>query len=232
MENFKYKIIDLTHTLNSEIPSYNGDCGFSISIDTDYTDCSGLDKFRTQRINSRAGMGTHIDAPAHCFANKTTVDNISLENLVADLIVIKVDGVLNEDFSITKEEIEKFENKNGKINPNTFVAFCTGWSKYWNEPKKYRNDLKFPSVSEEVAHMLLEREIVGLGIDTLSADTGADGFPVHRAILGADKYLVENLNMLELLPPIGAKIIIMPMKICGGTEAPARIIALIKKDGK
>ena len=54
------KIIDLTHSLSAEIPSWNGDCGFNINIDLDYKDCAGPDYFRTHKISTRAGMGTHI----------------------------------------------------------------------------------------------------------------------------------------------------------------------------
>jgi kynurenine formamidase len=66
-----------------------------------------------------------------------------------------------------------------------------------------------------------------LGIDTFSSDTGENGFPVHRAILGADKYLVENVANAELLPATGAKVLVLPPKIKDATEAPLRLIALI-----
>jgi kynurenine formamidase len=95
-----------------------------------------------------------------------------------------------------------------------------------NLAKEYRVPItKFPSVHENVAKLLLERGVTGIGIDTLSADTGADGFPVHRAILGAGKYLVENVANAKELPPTGAKIAVLPMKIKDGTEAPIRLIA-------
>lgn len=40
----------------------------------------------------------------------------------------------------------------------------TGWSKFWNEPSKYHNTHVFPSVSPEVAELLLERGVSALGI--------------------------------------------------------------------
>ena len=75
--------------------------------------------------------------------------------------------------------------------------------------------------------MLLERGITGIGTDTLSVDTGLQEFPVHRAVLGAGKYLVENIANAKQLPATGAKILILPMKIKDGTEAPIRLIALV-----
>ena len=70
-----------------------------------------------------------------------------------------------------------------------------------------------------MAALLGERGIAGLGIDTLSADTGGRSFPVHRAILGSGRYLVENIANAELLPPTGATAFVLPMKIHEGTEA-------------
>ena len=123
--------------------------------------------------------------------------------------------------------VEAFEKKYGKIQRDTFIIFHTGWDRYWNNKDKYRNDLKFPSVHEDTAKLLLERKISGIGIDTLSPDAGGKIFPVHRVILGAGKYLVENIANAKELPPTGAKILIMPIKIQNGTEAPIRLVGLV-----
>jgi kynurenine formamidase len=49
---------------------------------------------------------------------------------------------------------------------------------------------------------------------------------VHQAILGSGKYLVENIANARELPPIGAKILVLPLKIREGAEAPVRLVAL------
>ena len=68
----------------------------------------------------------------------------------------------------------------------------------------------------------------GLGIDSASMDNGqAIDFPVHRIILGANKYGLENLSNLDILPPTGARIIVAPMKIKGGSGAPVRVFVMI-----
>ena len=107
------------------------------------------------------------------------------------------------------------------------MILYTGWEKYWHNGEKYINNHKFPSIDKSTALLLLERNISGLGIDTLSADTGANGFPVHQAILGAGKYLVENITNAKALPPVGAKTFVLPIKIKDATEAPIRLIAII-----
>lgn len=168
-----------------------------------------------------------MDAPAHCFSDSKTIDKLDLENLVTDCVVIRVDDKANEKYLVMPDIVSKFEKQHGEIQPNTFVIFYTGWDTYWNTPKKYRNDLQFPSVHEDTAKFLLERDVAGIGIDTLSPDAGGKDYPVHQMILGAGKYLVENVANAKNVPPTGAKIMIMPMKIKDGTEAPIRLVAVI-----
>jgi kynurenine formamidase len=225
--NKDFKVIDLTHSLSTEIPTWDGNCGFELFIDTDYKDCTPPDLFRTNKIKCNAGIGTHMDSPAHAIPDERTIDKLSMEELVTDCVVIDVSSETKEDYIAMPEVVEKFEKENRKINPGTFVIFYTGWDKYWETPEKYRNDYKFPSIHESTAQLLIERNITGIGTDTLSADTGVAGFPVHRTILGAGKYLVENIANAKELPSTGAKIFVLPMKIKGATEAPVRLVALI-----
>lgn len=84
--------------------------------------------------------------------------------------------------------------------------------------------MHFPGLSPDAALWLVQsRSIAGLGIDTLSPDPGAsEGFKVHHAILGANRYIVENLN-LEGLPARGATVVVAPLAIRDAPEAPARV---------
>jgi len=225
--NKEFKLIDLTHTLHSDIPGWDGDCGFRMSLTLDYKDCTPPYLFQKHDLQTPCGVGTHMDAPAHLIPNGRTVDKMTLEELVSDCVVIDVSNEIDENYVIMPDIINKFEEKFGEIKPNTFVIFYTGWDKHWEVSEKYINNHIFPSVDRNTAELLLERKISGLGIDTLSADTGANGFPVHNAILGADKYLVENIANAKELPPIGAKSFVLPVKIKDGAEAPIRLIAII-----
>ncbi len=220
------KNIDLTHHLASDIPHWDGVECFKINVTLDYKDCTPPDLFRVQGIEMKAGAGTHIDAPAHCFPSGKTVEALELDNLITDCVVIRTENPA-ENYLIKVEVIEKFEKEYGEIPPNTFVIFSTGWEKKWDDKEKYRNDLKFPSLHIDTALLLLERNIAGIGIDTLSPDAVGEDFPVHRALLGAGKYIVENVANAKELPAVGAKVMILPMKIKGGTEAPVRLVAMI-----
>ena len=228
MSHFPFQLIDLTHVLTPDVPCWEGDCGFSQTITSDYLEDSSV-SFRIQKMRHYAGIGTHIDAPAHCIRNGKTIELIKLNDLCASCYVIDVSASIDERYVLSVEDILQFERQYGQIKKGSFVLIYTGWSAFWSEPSRYRNDLSFPCVSHEAALLLVERDIVGLGIDTLSADLPASGFPVHQSILGAGKYLIENIANASQLPAVGAYILALPMLAAGATEAPLRLIALVSK---
>jgi kynurenine formamidase len=52
-------------------------------------------------------------------------------------------------------------------------------------------------------------------------------FIAHQVLNGANIYGLENVANVEKLPTKGATVIALPMKIGGGSGAPARIIAIL-----
>lgn len=226
--NGYFSLIDLTHTLSSDVPTWLGDCGFRKNLVLDYDQCESEFKFRVHTFAMNASAGTHIDAPAHCIKGAESIEQLGLENLLVPVVVIDVSSKANATYMITVDDIAEFEQTYGEIKPGALVIVRTGWEKFWTTPEKYRNNHIYPSVSPEVAQLFVIRNCVGLGIDTLSADCPHNGFNVHTIMLGAGKYLIENVAHLEKLPPFGAYAIVAPLKIEGATESPIRLFGLIK----
>lgn len=229
MYKFPYKIIDLTQTLSAEVPTWDESCGFEHCITYDYNPNDKC-QFRIGGMNfNKAGTGTHIDAPAHCFLGAETIDQLALENLIVPCVIIDVSSQVYENYSVSLKDIEAYENKHGIIEAGSLVMIRTGWEKYWPTPEKYRNNLVYPFISTNAGELLLKRGVVGLGIDTLSPDRPEDNFPIHRLFLGSGKYLVENVANLANMPAKGGFIMVLPIKIKDGTEAPIRLVGLIKR---
>ena len=66
------------------------------------------------------------------------------------------------------------------------------------------------------------------GVDTPSLDYGqSQDFIAHQILNGANKPGLENIANLDQLPPHGATLIALPMKIVQGSGAPVRIIAVL-----
>ncbi len=222
-----FKIIDLTHPLSSEVPTWNGSCDFCSEIKQDY------DKmFRIQQIKMHAGIGTHMDAPSHCIQGGHSIADIPLEQLIVPACVIDVSIKADADYEISFEDIENYERTYGIIPKGSLVIGYTGWSRFWTNPDAYRNidangQMHFPAFSSKAAELLLKKDIVGLAIDTLSPDCLDQSFSVHRLILGAGKYIIENIADCSKLPPKGSYVMALPLKVKDGTESPIRIIGLI-----
>jgi len=226
--NLPYKLIDLTHTLDSGVPTWNAACGFNHDLHIDYGDCEGEDKFRVMKMRMHAGIGTHMDAPSHCIPSGRCIDDFDINELCMPCVIIDISSKCHERYSLTLEDITEFERQYDTINKDTCVMVKTGWSKFWDTPMKYHNNHVFPSVSPDAATLLLERGVKALGIDTLSPDRPENGFKVHQIFLGAGKILIENVANLDNMPLINSFVIVLPIKIKDGTEAPIRLVGLIK----
>ena len=144
------------------------------------------------------------------------------------------------------EAIAADEAACGRIPHGALVVIRTGWAaaRYEDEAAYYNATdptdidaytqlprMHYPGLAADAARMLvLERGAVGIGVDTLSPDGGdgpARGFPTHHAILGADRYILENLHLPEGLPCRGATAIVAPLNVVGAPETPARVWAVL-----
>ncbi|OQW57355.1 MAG: cyclase [Proteobacteria bacterium HN_bin10] len=183
--------------------------------------------------------GTHMDAPLHFGESRRAVDQIPVEELMASAVVIDLrpQCQANPDYELTVEDLRAWEAAHGRIADQAVVFMLTGWGRHWPNRTAYlgsatpddASTLHFPGFSAKAAEFLVkERAIRGVGIDTASIDPGrSSDFPVHRIVNGANAYGLENVASLDRLPPKGATVLALPMKIKGGTGAPVRIVALL-----
>lgn len=223
-----HKLIDLTQTIEVGIPDWDGCCGFQMHNTMDYD--AGA---RAQEFKAPNGIGTHMDAPSHFVMDSTDIAGIGLERLVCPGVVIDVSHQTNQDYAIIIDDIIEFENKHGDVPDGAIVIGYSGWCVKWNSPNEYRNEDKhgvmhYPKFSVASIEYLLKRNINGIAVDTLSPDGSDYNFPVHHKLLGAGKFIIENLNVPQALPTTGFTIVALPIKIKGATEAPCRVIAFIE----
>ena len=184
-------------------------------------------------------VGTHLDAPFHFAQGKWTTEQIPLEKTVGPGVVIDVrrKAEAAPNYRLQVSDIRDWERRHGKIPRGAIVLMYSGWGRFWGDRGKYFGSdqpgdvghLRFPGFSQEAAEFLVkERRIDAVGIDTPSIDHGPSrDFIVHRVFGEASIPIFENVASLDRLPPKGATIFAIPMKIKGGTGAPLRIFALL-----
>jgi len=224
------KVIDLTHPMHEEMAYWPGGVPFHMERLMDYDQ-----GYRLHMFEMGENTGTHVDAPAHFSKGGRSMDAIPAADLIVPAIVIDVSIKVwkDPDYRLNVQDIQEWEKVNGRIPPDSLVIMNSGWFRKFDTPEEYINQdadgvMHFPGFSESAAKMLLERNIAGIGIDTLSIDYGAStDFAVHKLVLGKGKLMIENLDNLGALPPKGATAIIGVLPVKGGTQAQARIFALL-----
>jgi kynurenine formamidase len=182
--------------------------------------------------------GTHLDAPIHFAEGRQTADAVPLDRLVGPAVVVDMAAraARDPDALLEPADLEAFERARGRIPERTIVLVRTGWSRHWTDRARYLGTadedvtkLHFPGVSAAAARWLVaERRVRAVGIDTASIDHGPSrDFAAHQAFAAADVPIFENLDRLDALPPTGATVVALPMKIRGGSGGPLRAVALL-----
>lgn len=224
------QVLDLTQPLQLGMASTPDDTPFRMTRVVDYDQ-----GYRKYKLEIAGSIGTHVDAPAHFFDGKRTIMQLPVDELMVEVVVLDVRAKVDTtpDYLITANDIDDWEAAHGEVPIGSLLIANTGWHKRFSDPAKYANQdaagvMHFPGFSKAAAQLLVERDVVGVGIDTLSVDHGmSKTFEAHKVILAANKYQLENLANLDMLPATGARVIIAVLPIVGGTEAPARVVALV-----
>jgi kynurenine formamidase len=203
-------IVDLTHTVNAD---------------------------RGPHAASLLRVGTQIEAPSAYARQLWSVDQIPSQRLIAPLVVLDVRSKAdrNPDYQVNMDDIINWEKQHGSVPMSAVVMARTGWDYRWNSAKQYTNPdrkgvMHFPGYSLEAAQFLVQgRGALAFGIDTLSVDNqSANGSPVSKYTLSHSLYHLENVANLGAVPESGATVVVAPAKLQGGSDAPVRILALVK----
>ncbi|MDX1648425.1 MAG: cyclase family protein [Myxococcota bacterium] len=236
-----FEIVDLTHTYDEDTVYWpTSPSAFELTVLADGATEGGY-HYRANRLCTPEHGGTHLDAPSHFAKEGLDAAGVPLRDLIGPAVVLDVtdEAAKDPDYRLTVERVEAFEARHGRIPRGAIVALRTGWSARWPDAAAYLGDdtpgdassLHFPSYGAEAARLLVEaRGVAVLGVDTASIDRGAsEDFLVHRVAAAADVPGLENLTRLDRLPPVGAWIVALPMKIAGGSGGPARVVALVPR---
>ena len=231
-ERYFKAVVDLTHTMSPEFPTFFGVPGIEIQKQYEFK----KDGFNLNWWRLLEHAGTHLDAPIHFSKDGATADAIVAGELVVPLAVIDVrkQAEKDADYLMSIEDVLTWEKRFKKLPNSCCVAMLSGWSAKVGDAAKYTGKdaagaFHFPGVAPELAEWLLkERNVLGLAVDTLSLDNGpSKDFKTHKTWLPAGRWGLENVANLEKVPPSGATLVVGVPKIKDATGAPVRLIALI-----
>jgi kynurenine formamidase len=225
------KVVDLTHPLRDDFPTYFGDK--QLEIENVFTfDENG---FNLNKWHLNEHTGTHMDAPMHFSKDGPAAHEIEVEKLVVPIAVIdvKAKAADDPDYRLTPDDIKAWESANGELPDGCCVAMNSGWDAN-AASEKFRNAdddgvMHFPGFHAEAADMMInDRNVVGMAVDTLSLDHGPSGdFKTHYTWLPTGRWGMEAVANLDAIPASGATLVVGSPKIVGATGGPSRLIALV-----
>jgi kynurenine formamidase len=198
-------LYDLTQTLNENTPVYPGDPKVKI----EQVGVIAKDGFCDHLVTFGTHNGTHMDAPAHMIDGGKELKDYPVERFVVPAVCIDVRSGFDA-AEVTKQIPET----------GLGVLFYTGASDYFHD-ERYWHDYSVPDGATVKA--LIDKKVSLVGVDTGSFDN-TDSFPVHKALLGADILLIENLTNVGPLTGKRFELYALPIKL-EQDGAPARVIA-------
>jgi arylformamidase len=205
-------IIDISTKLHEDMPIYPGNAEFEVESEE-----SSTSYISTLKLGSHTG--THMDAPAHAFANGEGVDQVELENCIGKCRVLDMTHI-NPGSGIVTSVLEKEDISQGER-----ILFKT-----INSKRDYDRDFfkDFIYLESEAAEYLANLEIALVGIDYLSIKKkGRDDNTVHTALLKKDIPIIEGLDLAEVRPG-EYKLVALPLKMKDLDASPVRAVLIEK----
>jgi len=219
---------DLTQPVESGMPVYPGDPPVSIEPHATMAE----DGYRSSSLTLGTHAGTHVDAPAHTEPDGKPLDAFDVAAFRFDAAVIDCTDV-GARSAISRDRIETA----GPPAEADLLLLHTGWDDHWGTDR-YRDH---PFLAPAAAEWLADRGY-HVGLDTFSPDptppvegwssgteTGSDGdapgIPAHHVLLGAERFVIENLRGLDRLPE-RVTIHAYPLAIAETDGAPVRAVAV------
>ncbi|MFB6193547.1 MAG: cyclase family protein [Halobaculum sp.] len=187
---------DLTQPISTGMQTFPGDP--AVTVESAAT--VAADGYAVASVSLGSHTGTHVDAPAHVFADGRTIDTYPPERFVFDAVRVDCRD-LGPRAPIRADSVPEADAD--------CVVFWTGWDRHWGTPT-YRDH---PYLTAAAAERCVTHDLA-VASDTLNPDptptaratdhtpdpAEPDGVPAHERLLGNDRLVIENLTGLGALP--------------------------------
>ena len=209
------KIIDLTHTINADMPIFPG------------TKPPGLqeiknmaaDGYQSTELKMNSHQGTHIDAPGHMVAGGKMLEQFPIDQFFGLALVIDFHGCAGK-----RIEVSYLQPLEREIANADFVIFHTRQAEKWGLPEYFTD---YPALTPEAAEWLMQFPLKGVGFDTISADPAGAGYKIHHILLGKnDRLVIENLTNLAEIENSYCMLSVLPLKYDKADGSPVRAVAI------
>jgi kynurenine formamidase len=229
-------MMDLTHTLSGKFPIVPVP-GLTFPFDQKPIASLAKNGVFAEEWHLIAHNGTHMDAPIHYVEGGRSMEAYDVHELIVPAIVIDIRDKAEKDpnAQLTVDDIQKWEKQYGQIPRKVAVFMYSGWDeKAVNDPTTFvgldsEGATHFPTLSADAVNFFVkERDIIGVGVDTLSFDQveHTQKAAVHKVLFKGNRWGIECVNNLGKIPPKGAIVFAGALKVEGASASPIRLIAV------
>lgn len=213
-------IVDLSHVIESGMPSYPGlpvpriGTFLTHGRAAAHTQYAPGTSFQIATYEFGGNTGTYVDAPFHRHPDGADIAGVPLTSLVdlpGVLMSVPEDGAINRSHLSCHEVRDRA------------VLVRTNWSRRWGEDY-FRSG---PFLTADACEFLVDGCAVLVGIDCANIDNMNDpARPAHTILLRAGIPIVEHLRGLEQLQGRRFRFFAPPPAVRGGTSFPVRAFAI------
>ena len=211
--------IDLTHTIVPGMPQWRGD---EQPLAVHRLSLHGEDSHMSSSLEFGCHIGTHIDAPLHFLDGAPAVDELPLEAFGGAALVLDATSAVTADSRPSPLDLDLLQDVD--LTDVDFLLIRTGWDAHWGTGRYYED---WPALTPQLAEMLAEAGLKGVGVDTPSPDAFG-GHLAHDLFAAKNMINIENLTGLAQLPERGAWFQAFPLKLQGTEASPVRAIAWVE----
>jgi kynurenine formamidase len=241
------EVVDLTAPLSAQTPVIQLPPEFAQTARFELEELSRYDDrgpaWYWNNIRTGEHTGTHFDAPNHWVTGRDGEDvaSVPAARMIAPAVVLDLSAqaAADPDFLLEVEHVRRWEREHGPLPAGGWLLYRTGWDARSASQERFLNADETgphtPGISPACARWLAEEApVLGLGVETVGTDAGAahsfdPAFPCHTFMLGAGKYGLTQLANLAQLPPTGAVLVVLPLKLVRGSGSPCRAVALVQR---
>lgn len=174
------------------------------------------------RVQTISHIGTHIEAPYHCFEHGLDLASISIEQLVGEAVVLDMSS-LPLDATVGGAEMAAVAERAGGLRHGDIAFLMTGFAGRQETPEYARR----PSLLAEAMEYLVERgvKLVGTDLSGLEGPLTPGQLGCHLVLLSRNIPFIENIANLGALSQSRVFVCALPIPVQGLDAFPLRVVA-------
>jgi len=174
------------------------------------------------KVATISHIGTHLEAPYHCFPDGRDLGSIPVEQLVGEAVILDL-SALPPDSLVGRAEMNEVIATAGGMKPGDIALLRTGWADRRDTPEFAHR----PSLTSNAMNVLVEGgvKLVGTDLSGLEGPLTPGHLDCHLALLGNDIPFIENVGNLERLEKSRVFVCCLPIPVKGLESFPIRLIA-------